>query len=408
MIIRNCCLRGGVVVLLISSRCPVGGPASDAYAQPSSTANQENASSDPRAIELFRNAAALQNRQLYDLAAAEWHGLIRQFGKDPLAVKARQYHGVCLFQTGKYAAAAALFEKVLQQQADFELLEETYANLGLARFNHSQAVNDQSRRKMLLDATIVALSEQLERFPAGKLAPQAHFYRAEALYANQQLEQAVASYAPFTDSFGTHPLRPQALYGLGVAQQELNQPAAAGSTFEVFLAAYPRHDLTNEVILRRGETLVATGQFNEAEARFAKVAAAADFPDADYALERQAVCRHEAKDYLGAAELYVALFTRFPKSSLANEATLSAGKCFYAGDDLEQANRWFAQARDLGVGGQEASHWLARSLIRTGKPAEALKEVESALKARPTDDIRIDLELDRADDVAHDEERREH
>ncbi len=391
------CFFSAVLVLVILL-LGAAGPA--AWSQESNPAQSDPAQSDPQATRLYRNAVALQNRELYDLAADEWAAFLQQFGEDPLAAKARHYRGVCLFQLQQYAAAETEFTDVTRGYPNFELLEETYANLGLARYNLAQAGNPDSDSQVvqIQQQAIETLSKQLEKFPDGPLAPQACFYRAEALYALGQLAEATASYQPFLERYRQHPLRPQALYGMGVAQQESNKPAEAAPIFAKFLSDYPQHELTTEVTLRTGEILLAAGNAQAAEKHFAQVAAHAEFPDADYALQQQAVCRYDLGDYAGAGKLYRALESRFPESDLIGTAKLAAGKCHYLEGDDPAAVECLRQAQAAGgEASAEASHWLTRALIRLEQPAEALATVEAALAAGPNTETSITLAMDRAD-----------
>lgn len=357
------------------------------------------AQSNPQAAELFRNAVALQNRGLYDLAADEWADLLKRFADDPLATRARNYHGVCLFQLKRYDAAAGQFERVLRDDPQFEAQEEVYANLGLARFNQALASGDAAAdaSARLRRQAIDTFTKQLEQFPDGPLAPQAHYYRGEVFYAEHQLVGAIKDYEAFVDGYREHPLRPQALYGLGVTLQELGEHEAADRALDRFLADYPRHELNTEVVLRRGEVLLALGKPGEAERQFVKAAAVDGFADADYALDRQAACRYAAGNYRGAAAVYQSLVDRFPNSKLAAAATLAAGKCLYLADDLTRATQWLERSRNTGGDGGEASHWLARAQLRAGKPADALRTASESLQGRPNADVTVDLELDRAD-----------
>src|SRR5690349_5146708 len=61
----------------------------------------------------FAAAAALQNRQAYDLAIDEWTKFLMTFATDDRADRALYYRGVCYFQTKQYAQAAADYRRVL-------------------------------------------------------------------------------------------------------------------------------------------------------------------------------------------------------------------------------------------------------------------------------------------------------
>ena len=66
--------------------------------------------SSAEAIEQYRSAVALQNQELYDLAAEEWEAFVKKHGNDQYVGNAQHYLGVCYFQTEKYAKADKAFD----------------------------------------------------------------------------------------------------------------------------------------------------------------------------------------------------------------------------------------------------------------------------------------------------------
>lgn len=362
----------------------------------------EAAKSSTAAIKQYRAAVALQNRRVYDLASDEWKAFLKEHAQDPLAPKARHYLGVCYFQQQKYAEALAAFEKVAAEHPKFELLGQTLLNLGLAQFNLGQ----QQQPKML-GAAVQTFQTLLDKFPKGDEAPLALYYRAEALYSLGKKPEALAGYAALLEQFPQHALRAKALYGLGVAQEETGKTAEAGATYDKFLKEFPKSELATEVGMRRGETLLTLGQFEQAANRFAAAAAVDGFRFADYALLRQAVCLYELKKYAEAGKLYAALVSQFADGPYADTATLAAGKCFYLAGDQEQAQSWLAKGRKLeGEPALEAAHWLSRSLLRSGRPKEALNVAEGTLAAAAKSQLLPDLKMDRADALYELPERR--
>src|SRR5690606_40616206 len=83
--------------------------------------------------------------------------------------------------------------------------------------------------------------------------------------------------------------------------------------------------ILTEVGMRRGETLLAQGQFAEAEKRFAAAAAVPNFEFADYALLRQAVCQYELKQYGEAGKLYVQLRSEERRVGKERRTTVAVG-----------------------------------------------------------------------------------
>src|SRR6185312_7979389 len=110
------------------------------------------------------------------------------------------------------------------------------------------------------------------------------FYRGESLYARGAKAEAVKLYEQVVKQFPNDPQTPEALYALGVAQEELGQAAAADAAYASLLRQFPQHALAGEVTMRRGEALVAQKKYEQAEKLFAAAAARPDFPLADQAL----------------------------------------------------------------------------------------------------------------------------
>lgn len=362
---------------------------------------QEPKSSDA-AIKQYRAAVAFQNRQVYDLAVDEWVTFLKKHSDDPLAAKAQHYLGVCYFQQQNYPEAQTAFEKVLAEHPKFELLSQTLVNLGLAQFNQGQ-----QGRPGALQQAVSTFELLLEKFPQTQEAPLAWYYQAETLYSLDKKPEALTAYAKLVEQFPQHTLRSKALYGLGVAQEETGATAAAAQSYDTFLKEFSDDELATEVGMRRGETLLAQGDFAEAEKRFAAAAAVEGFEFADYARLRQAACRYELKQYGEAGKLYAELVAAFPDSPYAETATLAAGKCYFLAGDHAQAQSWLEKSRALGGDvASEASHWLARTLLREAKPAEALKVVEAALPAAEESPLLPDLKMDQADALYEISERR--
>ena len=188
----------------------------------------------------------------------------------------------------------------------------------------------------------------MKNYPKGKYVARALFNRGECLYHQGKKSEAVQFYKQVLDKSPDDKLLAETLYALGVTQEELNQHADAGKTYDEFLKKFAQNPLAAEVVMRRGETLFAAGQFEAAVEWFAAAGQKQGFAMADHATLRQADSLVQSKKYAEAAELYASIPAKFPKSPhVAAAAT--------------------------------ACHALARSLIKEHKPAEALAVIEKAL-----------------------------
>lgn len=392
------CLRLARSVLLGTVSAWVGlmGANFSAWAQvQADQAAAKVAESPPAAVKQYRDAVVLQNRAEYELAEEEWSKFLRDFGQDPLAAKARHYCGICQLQLKKFPEAIANFEQVAAQHPQFDLLDATLTNLGVAHFNRGQAGDAES-----FDRASAAFATVVERFPQSKQLGQALFYQGEAYYSRGKLNEAIAAYKKLVETLPSHALRADALYGLGVALDESGQAAEAQAVYDKFLQEFVKHEQAAEVTLRRGETLFTSGDFAAAEKWFARSADAAGFALADQAVLRQAAAIAEQKRYAEAAAVYATLVQRFPQSVHVAAATVAAGNCYYLANSYAEAVLWLTKAAALdGTTATEATHWLARAYLKQQRPREALAAVEKGLLNAGGHPLEVSLLLDRADAI---------
>lgn len=370
--------------------------------QPIAAAAEDAQPRSEAATRQFAAAAALQNREQYELAADEWAKFLSAYPQDPRADRAQHYLGICRLKNKQYAEALDAFNKVIANYPKFDLLPSTYLHLGLTQYNLALA-----GQKELYPKAVETLAALVAKYPQGKELPQALYYQGEALYAQGQKAEAAKRYAEVVKKYPQDPLLPSALYALGVAQEELGQPADAGATYDAYLKQFAKQPLAAEVTLRRGETLAAQGQYEVAEKWFAAVAGRQGFALADLALFRQAACLSELHKYAEAAALYASLPQKFPESQYVAASNLAAGKCAYLAGKPADARATLAKV--LAAGGPtaaEAAHWLARSLLKEHQPAEALKVIESALPQAAGSPFAVQLAMDKADTLYDLPERR--
>lgn len=364
-------------------------------------ADSSPADSSPAAVRQFRDAAAFQDRAVYDLAADEWQKFLKAFPADPLAPKAHHYLGICRLMLKQYDAAAASFQRVIADYPKSDVAAASYLNLGLAQYSIARQGKPEQ-----YDAAAKTFEKLASAFPQAPELAQGLYYWGESLYARGKKKEAAAAYEQLVEKHPKSPLRAEALYALGVARQDLGETKQAAAAFDRHLKEFPKHALRAEVIMRRAETLATLGHHEAAARWFASAAAAKDFQMADLATLRQAQCLEAAKKLAEAAPLYAALGDRFPKSSYRQRALVSAGDCYLRLDDLDSAAKSFQRAIDEGELADEAAHRLARAYLKKNKPAEALATVEAALPKSQGKEFAVHLLLDRADALYDIPERR--
>jgi TolA-binding protein len=390
---RVCAARmGSLLRALILTTATVLGSAAPAAAEEQADA----------ATRQYAATVALQNRGLFDLAAEEWTKFLATYKGDAKADRALHYLGVCQLKTNKAEQAVATFQQVLKDYPKSEMTAATYLYLGVAQYTLARAGKPQ-----LFDAAAGTFDALITKFPEAKDVPQAFFYRGECFYAQNKKKEAADAYATLVQKYPQHALAVDALYALGVAQEELGQPDAAGKTYDAFLAKFPANTLATEVTMRRGETLFAIGQFDAAAKWFAAAAAVKGFAMADHATFRQAAALAQLKQFGQAAPLYASIATKFPQSKYVGSANLAGGKCYYLAGSYDEARGLLDKV--AGAGGDtaaEAAHWIARSLLRQKKAADALAAAERALPQGGAGAWGVQLLLDQADAIYEIPERR--
>jgi TolA-binding protein len=341
----------------------------------------------------YAAAVALQNREVYDLAAEEWDKFIQSFPKDDRAPRAHHFRAVCRLQLKEYDQALSGFQYVVKNYPKFELMESTYLYLGLAHFNLGQAGQaDQFAKAQGVFGTL------LDKYPETKHAPQAAYYLADSYYQQGNRAEAEKRYTTWLARYREHELAADVLYALGVCQEDLKEFDRADSTYADFLARFPRHALSPEVVMRRGETLYQRGQWEPAEKLFEQTANVEGFALADHAAFRRAACQFESKDYAQAAATYAWIATKFPNSKYARPANLAAGKSAFLAGKYESARAALLPLlADGGPQAVESAHWIARAWLSEKKPAEALKVIGAVLKNAGDAPFAGQLALDQAD-----------
>ncbi|MGI8981344.1 MAG: tetratricopeptide repeat protein [Pirellulaceae bacterium] len=390
-------------VLGLATLLFVGGPAGLMHGSKALSQEKEKAAvSSEEAKKSFADAATLQNNNAFDVAIEEWEKFLKTYSKDPLAPKAQHYLGVCQLQLKQYDQAAAAFQAVIANNPKFELIEDSYINLGSSQYALALAGTAGMYEKAA--ETFAALAKL---FPMGKYADSALFYQGESQYALGKKAEAAAAYAALLKQFEKTKHRGEALYALGVAQEELGKYPEAGATYDIYLKELPENPLASEVRMRKAETALQAGNFAAAEKMFADVATVKGFPQTDHAIFRQAYCVAKQDKFDLAAGLYARVAAEFPKSVYLPEATMAAGRCYYRADKLAEATAWLASAAAAGTkDSAEAGHWLCRIHIRGKKFAEAADQAAKLIAAGGDSPYLVNLKLDQADALYEIPERR--
>lgn len=357
----------------------------------------EDATSTAAARAAYTAAAALQNREAWDLAAEEWASLVAKHPADPLAVKGRYYLGICQAKRGDWPAAAKAFRDVLATPADEET--KSLARWEIARGSFQTAQRDPTPQAYA--AATAALRDFLSHSEGRPQRDEAAFYLGESLWQEGQPETAIDVWKRFLTEYPSSPHLPDVLYALGVGQAQVKRPTEAVVTLKQFADSFPKHPLADDVAIWRADAAIAADNPAEAEQVLAPLAAGKGRRSLE-ALQRLAGTRWKQKRWPEAAAAYADLAARQPDSSPGYQAAAAAGRAYVEAGLPEKARPLLEQAMAAdGALGADAAHSLVlleldghspdRALaIATQKLAELGSQSEHAAS-------RALLELDRAD-----------
>lgn len=360
-------------------------------------ADETTGSSDAARAD-YTSAAALQNREAWDLAAEQWSDLVKDHPDDPLAAKGRYYLGICQLKLGDWPAAAQTFREVIASKADAATIASARWELGRGGFQAAQ----QKPSPTAYDDAAASLRDFLDKSPGQLQVPDALFFLGESLWQSGKREAALGPWQQFVRDHASSPRMPEVLYALGVAQAELKRSTDAAATFKRFAESYPTHTLADDVAIWRADTANASGQPAEAE-RLLTPLAAGKGPRAADALDRLGSIRWAEKKWIGAAEAYEKLAGQRSDPTQSARAAATAGRAYVEAGALDKARPLLARAAaQAGSVAADAAHSLALLELEAKQPARALEVATQGIaalsKAKDGDRSRLAaLELDRAD-----------
>lgn len=358
----------------------------------------EPSESSDAARAAYTSAAALQNREAWDLAAEEWAALIASHPADPLALKGRYYLAVCQIKNGDWPTARQTFRDVIASKADA-------ATVALARWELARGLFQAAQQKPSAAAyedAAASLRDFLEKSPGHPQTPEAVFFLGESLWQAGKRDAAIEAWQRFVRDHAASPRMPEVLYALGVGQAELKRPADAAATFKRFADSFPSHALAEDVAIWRADVAITTNAAADAE-RILVPLAAGKGPRAADALDRLGSVRWAQKNWNGAAEAYARLADTRKEPAQAASAAASAGRAYARAGAIEKARPLLARAATQpGAVGADAAHSLALLELDAKQPARALEVATQGIATltatNNADASRLaTLALDRAD-----------
>lgn len=354
----------------------------------------------------YADAANFQTNGATNLAIEGWQSFLEDYPDHPMAAKAAHYLGVCFMQkeAPDYAAASQAFAKALEDK-QYDLREESLANHGWCLYSSAGVGEDRDAKR--LESCLEVFKTLRKEFPKSRFTDRAIFYCGESEYGLGNAKKAIEYYDEMLTmpSAKDSPLRCDALYARGVAQEEADQFDSALSSYKQLLDSCGDNDLATDVHLRLGDLMIMRKQYKQAIESFADAFDSTEVDeDRAYALFRQAFAMVQAENPAEAAKKYEQLLAEYPDSPYAASATLASAQSTYRSGDIDGASERFAKVlkQNNPEAATEATHWLARIAIGRGKPQEAITLAREQIQRGVDGDFAVDVQLDLAEALSMD------
>ena len=358
---------------------------------------------NPEATRQYAVAYGFQTKKLFAQAIPRWTEFLKAFPQDTRVSNAHYQLGVCQLSEKKLPEATATFKLILATYPQFKHLDGAQFNLGLTLFQVAQT----SKQPNDFKTAAAEFANVPAKFAQSPLAADATYYQAESLYLAADKPNAIVTYQKVIATYPNGTILPEAFYGLGTAQADLDQHVEAATTFTKLLQSFPQSPLIPEAKLRLGTSLVAQKRHAEAEPYFVQVAAVPNFPLADVATLKQGQALFDQNKFPEAAAVLDTVPTKFPKSEQLGPAFTGAGKARYKAGQFPQAQTALATVVNQKLPtAPEAAYWLGRTLIALKQPATVIATVDPVIAANAQSEFIPALQLVRIDSIYEIPERR--
>ncbi len=359
-----------------------------------------------RARELYADAAVAQNNFAFDLAIENWNKMLKEFPNDSLASSAHHFLGMCYIQKDMpdFDAAITQFQRALQDP-ELKQREESLSNLGWSLFQKSVLSEGAGAKDALAEAAKV-LAVVIDKYPdSGSLDRSLlHAAEVESRLGNRQRALLLYKQLIQTKRLETSSVRPDAIFGMAITYEEMEQPKLARETFDLFLANFADHAYANDVRIRYADLALAADEPKKAvdvlnplvnNANLQKIA------NADYALYRYGFALAKAGRFEDSAAAYKKLSDQFPNSSFAKNSSLAAGQALMREKKYDDALRAFEALIPLkDERSAEAAHWICQIKLLQAKPQDVVDTAKAALAWVGKSPTQVLLKMDLADGLA--------
>ena len=276
------------------------------------------------------------------------------------------------FLTGQYAQLIAEYKKEQEKlpeaaQAEVLLLaanserqlghakeaEELYRQIR-AKFPDREEAKDAAYQRLINvynsdpSALLAEVQEFLATSPTGERADQAKLLKAEALYKQQNYNDAASIYAELRASDLSPKLRAESAYKLGLCYVQAKNTPAVIEAFTYYTQTFPDNPQVPAALAQRALAYEQDKNYDAALSDLNTILT--KYPSAherEAALQLKALILGQQDNTKGMVETFRQLLKEYPKSSVAAQAQYYIGKAAFEAKDYKTAMNALNAARQL-------------------------------------------------------------
>ncbi|RIK78658.1 MAG: hypothetical protein DCC68_14730 [Planctomycetota bacterium] len=236
---------------------------------------------------------------------------------------------------------------------------------------------------------IAAVERIAAKFPSSPLLAEAAYRAANYTARSGKPQEAIALYQKMLSQYGESEFAPYAIYGIGLAQSDLKDHAAAEKAFTTLIEKHPNHALAADARYDRAAARQFQGRFEEAAADAQAVLAAK--PSAERVAAARHIlglCQDRLKKPDDAVKTYQALLKDAPNYPETAGVLYELGWSLRTLKRDAEARQTFARlATEFGDSqfGAEAHYLLGEYHFADKAYDKALAAYEAATKAKSAD-----------------------
>jgi TolA-binding protein len=276
---------------------------------------------------LYNGAFTALGLKQYDDGLKHARSFLKSFPQDALAADVQYVAAECSLQLKDYAAAEALYRKLIQERPSHADADAWRVRLGLVAYLQKE-----------YDATIAALSPVAAKLKSADARAEAQFLIGASQFYENQFAAASSSLAAALKASPKWRQADETLLLLGRSQAKDGKVNEAKASLMRLLAEHADSRVLDEAHYRLAELHDGAGDFLAASQEYEIVVA--NFGESQYApysLFGRGWARLKLKEFANGAEAFTALVTKYPQHQLVADAEFGRGLCRRQSGDFSGA-----------------------------------------------------------------------